>query len=141
MKVSYSVESRVHKVQDPADVDYLLLLEEPLLSLWSRYGNGQIHVHDQNLKVSLGVDYVGEGRFFLDWHGDGRMVPYDGTACATFATIDMGGDPFRVPFACTLDKSTAARAIEYTARHGERDPGLHWTPMDDVPFAVGWYDA
>jgi hypothetical protein len=112
-----------------------------MLSLWSRYGNGQLAVVDQSMNVSLSVDRVGDDRFFLAWQGDGTMVPYDRTDCSTFVTIEMCGDPFRVPVACTVDKPSAVLAIEFIVRHGARDPKLHWALMDSIPFAAGWYDA
>jgi len=34
----------------------------------------------------------------------------------------MGGDPFRIPVACTVDKASAVRAMEFACRQGKQDP-------------------
>ena len=141
MKIIFAASKTEIKELDAHDVDFSLFFDEPILSCWSIYGNGQLHLDSGDEKISLSVEYMGPNQYFLDWHYDGRMVPYDGSSCDEYRTIEMGGDPFRVPLACTVDTHTAIRALTYSTKYRQRDPQINWELMDNVPFSANWYDG
>lgn len=141
MKLSFSTAARTHVDAPISGIDLHTLFAEPLLSAWSCYGDGQLGLSDVESGLSVSVIYVGNKHFFLDWHGDGRMVVYDGSGTESYVTTEMGGDPFRIPLACLVDGTTAEAALSYAARYKARDPTLNWVLMGDVPFEVGWFDC
>ena len=108
-------------------------------SYWQQGGNGQalLSVAD---RPGLTIMQPEVGRFFLELFFEDRLVPYDGGSCEEFLVTEMGGDPFRVPLACTVTPSIAASVLAEFVRTRRQPGGVCWVPMGDVPFEIGWYD-
>lgn len=141
MKLSFSTGPREDVNAYASTLDLSELFQEPALSNWSHFGNGELGLRDADSGLSLALLYLGNNRFFADWHNDGRMVVYDGSDTTEFVATDMGGDPFRIPVACLISGEAALAALGYAVENKGRDPRLTWRRMDEVPFAAGWYDG
>ena len=141
MHFEYYTSGDKHIVSDANSVDISEFFSEQMLACWPVFGNGQLLLTEFGTSIALCIDRADKDLFFLDWHHDGRMVPYNGIATEEYVEIDMGGDPFRIPRACLVDATAALDALKYAAHHKTRDPRLNWVRMDEVPFERGWYDG
>ena len=106
---------------------------------WRQGGNGQALLSIAG-RPCLSILQPGAGRFFLELLLQDRLVPYDGGSCTEFLITEMGGDPFRVPLACTLKPAVAALALAEFVRTRRQPGGICWVHMGEVPFKEGWYD-
>ena len=141
MKLDFYAGPREDVDVDAGSFNLRELFQDPLLSNWSHFGSGELALTDTESGLSLSLMYVGNDRFFLDWHRDGRMVVFSGGDTTEFVTTEMGGDPFRIPKACLVSGEAALAALSYAVTNKGRDPSLTWRRMDEVPFAVGWFDG
>lgn len=81
------------------------------------------------------------GRFFFTWNGEaeGWVVPYDGSDCEAFIMDERGGDPFKIPRACLVDRRRAVEVVQEFLRSRGRSEAVQWLPWSELPLPRGWY--
>lgn len=139
MELIYESPDGSLRIVEPAEnvLADIVLLSAP--SYWQQGGSGQALLSIGG-QPCLSIMQPGPGRFFMELFLGDRLVPYDGSSCEAFLVTEMGGDPFRVPLACTVTPAVVASALAEFVRTRRQPAGICWVPMADVPFQVGWYD-
>lgn len=139
MELTYESPDGLLRIVEPTErqvTDAVLLSST---SYWQQGGNGQALLCIAG-HPCLSILQPGDGRFFLELLLQDRLVPYDGGSCKEFLVTEMGGDPFRVPLACTVTPAVAASALADFVRTRRKPGDIRWVPMGEVPFKAGWYD-
>lgn len=140
LSLAFSPSPREEEQVDPASIDLESFFSDPLLSAWSKFGNGQLILADHDGQPVLSVDRAGRDQFFLYWLPGAGAVVYAGKPTDEFVQIDVCGNPLRVPLSCLVSARTACDALRYAVEQQACDPRLNWVPMHAVNFAAGWYD-
>ena len=106
---------------------------------WQRGGNGQAVISIGSMPVMSFTCPV-EDAFFIETYLDDRCVIYDRSGRQEHVVSELGGDPFRIPLACLVTPHVAAQVASQFVQTQQLPTCVHWVPMGDVPFDVGWYD-
>lgn len=139
MEMIYESPDGSLRIVEPTEqvlADIVLLSDA---SYWQQGGSGQALLSIGG-QPCLSIMQPGPGQFFMELFLRDRLVPYDGGSCEAFVVTEMGGDPFRVPLACTVTPKVAASALAEFVQTRREPTGIRWVPMGDVPFQAGWYD-
>ena len=121
---------------DSPTPDFLrsLLLSQPA-TYWHAGGNGEAVLTDTGSCAMLCVKQPPEtDRFLLTFiHNATYAVPHIGGAFDDFVMDERGGDPFRVPVACLVDRATAASAVVCFVETSSMMDTVSWVQWDDLP--------
>ena len=78
--------------------------------------------------------------FSFHVYGDRVLAPYKGFHTEEYVTTEVGGDPYRIPFCCLVDKSVALQIVIDFCIKRKLSSKVEWKPISEIKFKADWFD-